>query len=275
MNWQQINRARIKHIRRGELIFLRMFAKARKELKQQLERVETTNEILQVVESFQTDVDIQAAYERVYTTTGVAFAKMQKAELKRAAGKLETKRNDWDDESVWFTQMMEYVRTKCGNRISETTRTLYADIQNAARRSVQMGANEGWGARKVADDIIARQGEIEKWKALRIARTETMSASNAGAMQGASDTEIPNYKIWISSNDGRTRGSNPGDEFDHITMDGVEVLEHEYFEVNGDKLMHPGDPNGQPGNVINCRCAVGFRPVRDVVGEYLGEVEPT
>jgi len=26
------------------------------------------------------------------------------------------------------------------------------------------------------------------------------------------------------------------------------------FRVGPDNLMHPGDPSGSPGNVINCQC---------------------
>jgi hypothetical protein len=32
----------------------------------------------------------------------------------------------------------------------------------------------------------------------------------------------------------------------------------EPFIVSGEELMYPGDPSGSAGNVINCRCAIGY-----------------
>ena len=54
-------------------------------------------------------------------------------------------------------------------------------------------------------------------------------------------------KMWHSNHDDRVR-------FDHSTADKQVVMVYESFLVGGEQLMYPGDPQGSPGNVINCRC---------------------
>ena len=263
MTWQQINRLRIRHIRTAELIMLRVFAQVRRELRQALQGIESTALLESTARNFRTTVDMQTAYERIYSTTGVAFAKLNHIGLKHAGRQLETKRVEVDpeQESVWLQQMLIYVRTKCTNRIAQTTRVVYDDIERATVKAIALGAQNGWGALRVADEIVKQQGEIEKWRALRIARTETIAASNAGAMAGANDVGIALNKVWLATRDDRTRQ-------EHLDMDNVAVGYNDDFIVDGERLEYPGDPNGSPENVINCRCAVAFEPVENIIGQY-------
>ncbi len=54
--------------------------------------------------------------------------------------------------------------------------------------------------------------------------------------------------VWHATQDDRTRDS-------HAEMDGQEVAMGESFITgNGNALEFPGDPNGPPEEVINCRC---------------------
>jgi uncharacterized protein with gpF-like domain len=63
-------------------------------------------------------------------------------------------------------------------------------------------------------------------------------------------------KRWISTHDSRTRNT-------HLALDKVTVDQNEAF---GNGLMYPGDPNGRPEEVYNCRCTLaavvkGFKKV--------------
>jgi hypothetical protein len=63
-------------------------------------------------------------------------------------------------------------------------------------------------------------------------------------MKRAQERGIEVKKGWLATLDGRTRDS-------HAAMDGEEVELDEKFS-NG--LRFPGDPNGAPSQVYNCRC---------------------
>lgn len=94
-----------------------------------------------------------------------------------------------------------------------------------------------------------------KYRADSIARTETMAAlhqsQEEAIRQGISSGSIDHdnvTEVWHASKDDRTRDS-------HREMDGQEVARGEPFITgNGVPLMFPGDPNGPPEEIINCRC---------------------
>ncbi len=75
----------------------------------------------------------------------------------------------------------------------------------------------------------------------------------------ATATGLKMEKEWIATKDKRTR-RRPKNAFDHAVMDGKMVDLNAPFEVQGDKLMFPGDPRGKAANIIQCRCVTGYHP---------------
>lgn len=115
-----------------------------------------------------------------------------------------------------------------------------------------------------------------RWQIERIVRTETTAAANLGASIAGDQSGILMVKEWVSSSDARTRRHEKGDVYDHLDMDQVRVNKQEPFTVMSrdaryphDNIMFPGDPKGQPANVINCRCTVGLVPQRDLNGDLI------
>lgn len=89
-----------------------------------------------------------------------------------------------------------------------------------------------------------------RWKARRIARTESHGAVQAGqlaaALQAQEETGETWYKRWLSTEDVRTRAS-------HRVADGQMVPLTGQFRVGGFLLRHPGDPLViAPHETINC-----------------------
>ena len=130
--------------------------------------------------------------------------------------------------------------------------------------------------REVTKEIqkIVKQPKFYKWQAERIARTESTAASNYAALQAGDVSMFKMQKEWISAHDNRTRGNDNSDLFDHVEMDGVRVGRYEKFKMVsavgvGDDLDYPGDPTGEAGNVINCRCTVAVIPERDKEGNLI------
>lgn len=110
--------------------------------------------------------------------------------------------------------------------------------------------------------------DFYRWQALRIARTETTTAANYAATVSSKTSGFQNEKVWISTLDARTRRP-PESHFNHHSMNQVKVGVDEQFNVSGEKMLFPGDPNASGGNVINCRCTVAIIPKRDSEGNLI------
>ena len=139
---------------------------------------------------------------------------------------------------------------------------LCKDMNNTTKKKLRKALSEsidrGEDLRKqvkalvaVADDSFA---EDKKARATLIARTESCSTMNAGAME-LYKAEGINYKEWISVQDDRTRDS-------HLLMDGTVIPTTDKFEVpatsqtEGAWMDYAGDPSAPAGQVCNCRCTV-------------------
>lgn len=113
---------------------------------------------------------------------------------------------------------------------------------------------EGWTIRQTAQ--VIRTVFIEsfsKKRSIRIARTEVNTASNHGSYAGAKQTGLKLKKIWISTNDSRTRPTHrKAGKHPPIGID-------ELFTVGKGKMLYPGDQKGPVEEVVNCRCAIGYK----------------
>lgn len=115
--------------------------------------------------------------------------------------------------------------------------------------SVTSSILQGKSIPRIAKDLQTRMPEMNKSSAIRTARTAVTGAQNAGRMDSYVAAEKMGIKVrkeWLSTLDGRTRHS-------HAMLDGKVVDKDKKFE-NG--CMFPGDPNGPPWEVYNCRCTL-------------------
>lgn len=91
--------------------------------------------------------------------------------------------------------------------------------------------------------------DMDKVAAMRNARTAMTGAQNAGRLDSyrrAEEMGIVCKKKWVATGDSRTRLS-------HREING-EVVEIQ--EAFSNDLMFPGDPDGDPAEVYNCRCTM-------------------
>lgn len=96
--------------------------------------------------------------------------------------------------------------------------------------------------------------EMNRTSAIRNARTSCTSAENKGRMDMLHDAEdkgVHTQKGWLATNDDRTRDS-------HAELNGVFVDIDDEFD-NG--LEYPGDPNGDPSEVYQCRCTLIYKVI--------------
>lgn len=132
--------------------------------------------------------------------------------------------------------------------ITSQFRTLLNDLARKVGTSVD-------DARDAAQTMLDSGYESWAGRAQTIARTEVVGANNQGglaswsAMASASGRTVT--KTWLATEDSRTREA-------HADIDGTEVGIDDTFDVDGDAMNGPGDPNADAGNVINCRCTLTY-----------------
>jgi len=82
----------------------------------------------------------------------------------------------------------------------------------------------------------------------RIARTESLAATNQGHLEVYDQSGVVDQKMWLATLDDRVRDA-------HIEAHRQTVPVNSVFLVDGEQLSAPG-LGGSAGNTINCRCTV-------------------
>src|SRR5882757_4190364 len=88
-----------------------------------------------------------------------------------------------------------------------------------------------------------------------IARTETISANNQGALASwsamADAAQVTATKTWLATPDAKTRPS-------HLAANGQTVGMSENFTVGDLEMNGPGDPSADASEICNCRCTLTY-----------------
>lgn len=133
-------------------------------------------------------------------------------------------------------------------------------------KAVKRGIDLAYGKRKITENVTSGilQGlplmnisknlqksipNMNKASAIRAARTAATGAQNAGRIDCYTQAEKMGIKLkkqWLATIDSHTRDS-------HKRLDGEAVDNDKEFS-NG--CMYPGDPNGKPAEIYNCRCTL-------------------
>ena len=129
-------------------------------------------------------------------------------------------------------------------------------IWNAKKvdNSITQGIIQGEGLDKIAKRLVNSLSSNNRNTMLTFARTAMTGAQNAGRYQSQQDAKelgIDIVKVWMSTLDKHTRVS-------HQELDGEEQKVgdkwHPFKFSNG--CRYPGDPQGPPHEVYNCRCTL-------------------
>ena len=123
---------------------------------------------------------------------------------------------------------------------------------------VLQGILQGEPMDKIAGRL-SKVADMNETAAIRNARTMVTGAENKGRQDSYARAEADGIileRTWLATNDSRTRHS-------HAVLDGETKPIDTPFS-NG--LMYPGDPDGEPSEVYNCRCTLiakvkGFKKI--------------
>jgi len=144
---------------------------------------------------------------------------------------------DWNPEAV-----EEYSKARALNYSKEIMNTTYIQLHQEFMSAIGKGET----VQEIYERIDKVYNFAEKYRTVRIARTEVTGASNHGALQGYLQSGRVRAKMWVTAEDERVRD-------EHMAMDGETRDPDELFS-NG--TMFPGDPNADISTTINCRCTM-------------------
>ena len=171
---------------------------------------------------------------------------------------LMPKKDATDDmlESMFGRAMLEFVRTKAGQRITNITGTtkehIVAVVQEATTEATVSGLGIVATRNLIIENIAKDYKQFTRARAQMIAQTEMITASNTATREAALSTGLETRKFWSTSGLGNVRDSHLLAEDDSINRGGLR--DEETFS-NG--LLYPGDPSGDwPEEVCNCHCSL-------------------
>jgi hypothetical protein len=200
-----------------------------------------------VVRSNITEDKIKIMYRELYFTVGKPIFDTIDKKLKRVK---------FFNENLFNELMAIWLQQNAGLNIVSVQSTLIQTILDTITQGYEQNLS-------VADisRLLQQQG-FYRAQALRIARTETTTITNASTVMAGNNSDLVLDKVWISAQNIRTR-RHPRDKFDHLHMNGVKVGQDEDFNVSGEMLSYPGDITNREvrtsaGNIIQCRCKVAL-----------------
>lgn len=167
---------------------------------------------------------------------------------------------EWDVTSPFIGKALETTGSQITN-IAETT-------QVNVMRIIRTAYEQGLSIPDTATAIRAGMKEASAARATLIARTEMVGATNVASLEAtklvAGITGVGYQKSWMTA----PGAPNPRHEL-YEGLDGQTVGLEEEFDVGGSALQYPGDPNGPPEEVCNCRCTMSYV---DAGGDETGDV---
>jgi hypothetical protein len=142
-------------------------------------------------------------------------------------------------------QVLKFIqgRDKLVEKVGETA-------QSQLNTALKIGIDKGESIADLTARVRGVFNSLSSGEAKRIAMTETSAAYGYARHRAMDDAGIE-LKSWLTSHGPTVREAHQQAEEDYADNP---ISINDAFVVDGEELMHPGDPSGSPGNVINCHC---------------------
>jgi uncharacterized protein with gpF-like domain len=198
----------------------------------QIQRMDINALIAAIIAYFLSDDTTRQFYEKVAPAVTSAIAH----EATQAASLLQTEYNSDGIIAEWLVGFKDRLR----------------NVDGVTSSLIEKILRDGYASGKTIDEIASDITELfdlfDRVRALTVARTEILGASNFGAWSVYSWYGVP-FKRWVATMDNRVRDT-------HASANQQVQPIRDPFIIGLDDMMYPGDPNGSAREVINCRCYI-------------------
>ena len=140
----------------------------------------------------------------------------------------------------------ERARVAAKNMTLNFAKDITATTKKKLRAALDEGIANGEGVYDLTDRVQNVFKEASTSRAVTIARTETTKAYNMGGKEGMRQAGVEK-KSWLTANDKDVRDT-------HTACEAQGAIGLDMSFSNG--CDFPGDPDGDPDEVINCRCTL-------------------
>jgi hypothetical protein len=162
-------------------------------------------------------------------------------------------------DDFWLQELEKLFKANGAKKVTEILGTTLELATPVIKEALKMAA-EGSSIDAIQKEIIKNLngvgGAVSPARARMIARTEVIGASNQSTFEAVKSSGVEIEKKWL------TGGMNIRPSHKAAESQGW-IDFNEPFKVKSDNgydtMMHPGDPSGSAGNVINCKCVLIFR----------------
>lgn len=217
------------------------------------------------------DPKLAITLSNLYKDVGVYFGKKVEKEINKELKVPVKKTGQLGSNPQWIQDINDYLVSDLLNDavipINNTTR-------NRIREILAEGQQQGYSYEEIArlitgsatiDDemLVPADQDGSLIRARLITRTESVKAAFVGRQAAASKAGFQMQKEWIAAEDFRTRPAHA------IAGDSDPIDEDALFNVMGEDLIGPGDPNGSAANTCNCRCTLAYTPKRNAAGRLI------
>lgn len=158
-------------------------------------------------------------------------------------------------DDFWLRRLAELFTTKGAKKVTEIFNTTLNLAIPAIQEAISL-ANTGSSIdviqKAIKKNVESSGGLMSMGRARTIARTEVISASNIASFEAMRGENQKVEKRWI------TGGANIRDSHINAEQEGWIPMDEKFLSTN---MMHPGDPDGEAAEVINCKCTLVYRYV--------------
>jgi uncharacterized protein with gpF-like domain len=176
---------------------------------------------------------------------------------------LSIKRQAKSRQPIGFSErLFEILKQYYGIDLLQDSMDITQTTKDFIQKILTDAAKTGIGIDEIVKQITAH--DFTDIRARKIARTETVRASNIAGDIIARESGLKMNKEWLAVLDARTRS-------DHIEVHGTIVDQDATFTVGGYQMKFPGDGSGGAGAelIVNCRCVCVYIPKRSDSGALL------